>query len=180
MADESAYLQSAIEVNPSLYKVIDHSAKPFVAYSKEESPSEDEKLFFSAVSSTSVDAQLSLPLSVPTLKCQLCLRACWKLAKLDFVRKLVENQLKHLKSKGAAGDEKKEIDAVSLAVDESCVVCAIDADPGLRLDIEHDDHAQVNIMSDAALPSSRPFTHAMTAFPEWSLVQTWQSRGAVC
>jgi hypothetical protein len=29
-------------------------------------------------------------------------------------------------------------------------VCAIDADPGLWLDIEHDDHAQVSIMSDVA------------------------------
>jgi hypothetical protein len=122
MADALAYLQSAIEVNPSLHKVTDHSAKPFVAYSTKESPSEDEKVFFSAVSSNSVDGQLSLPLSVPTLKCQLCLRACWKLAKLEFVRKLVEDQPKHIKSKGAAGDEKTEIDAVSLAVDESCVV----------------------------------------------------------
>jgi hypothetical protein len=30
-------------------------------------------------------------------------------------------------------------------------VCAIDADPGLWLDIEHDDHAQVSIMSDMAV-----------------------------
>jgi hypothetical protein len=50
----------------------------------------------------------------------------------------VEDQLKQRKSKGAACDEKTEIDEVSLAVDESCVVCAIDADPGLWLDIEQD------------------------------------------
>jgi hypothetical protein len=47
------------------------------------------------------------------------------LARPEFVRKLVEDQLKHRKSKGEAGDEKTEIDAVSLAVDESSVVCAM-------------------------------------------------------
>jgi hypothetical protein len=67
VADALAYSQSAIEVNPSLSKVLDHSAKPFLTYSWEESHSEDEKVLFSAVSLTPVNGQLSPPSPVPVL-----------------------------------------------------------------------------------------------------------------
>jgi hypothetical protein len=51
-------------------------------------------------------AKLSPSLSVPALKCQLYLRthhdarACWKLAKPEFVRKLEEDNARLVNSKG--------------------------------------------------------------------------------
>ena len=101
MADALAYLQGAIEVNPSLSKVLDYSTMAPLAYSTNE-PSP-------VVSST--PAHITFPIippssPIPALKCQLCLRghhdarACFKLSLPDFIRKVVEAQPARRKSKG--------------------------------------------------------------------------------
>ena len=62
MAHALAYLQSAIEVNPSLSKVLDHSGKAFVAYSTEESSQDGSEALPPNVSSAVVSPS-SPPLS---------------------------------------------------------------------------------------------------------------------
>ena len=79
MAHALAYLQSAIEVNPSLSKVLDHASKAFVAYSAEVDEAEGTAYPGASVSSTSLNP--TAPPFVPpgpavseNLKCQLCLK----------------------------------------------------------------------------------------------------------
>jgi hypothetical protein len=52
-----------------------------------------------------------------------------------------------------------------------------DADPGLWFDIEHDDHAHVSIMSDAAVALIETFYPGDDRVS--GVVQTWQSRSVV-
>ena len=169
MADALAYLQSAIEVNPSLSKVLDHSSKAFVAYSTEEVEAEDLVPSNALVSSTSVGSTSPPPPPVPTgtLKCQLCLRkyhdarSCFKLGEAEFIKKLVEALPARGKSKGAPGGTTAEAHHVNASADRgleltwptdpSLVVCSTAVAPMLRFDLEHDDHAQVSVINESCL-----------------------------
>ena len=120
MAHALEYLRGAIEVNPSLSKVLDHSVKAFVAYSVEElgddvgNPSSSlvsATALASSSSSLSSPPPTSSPSSPPSsvLKCQLChkrfhdARGCFKLSQPEYIRKLVEAQPPREKLKGAQG-----------------------------------------------------------------------------
>ena len=108
MAHALEYLRGAIEVNPSLSKVLDHSMKTFVAYSVEELGDDVGNPSSSIVSATALPTSASLsfpphtssPSSPPSfvLKCQLCLkrfhdaRGYFKLSQPEYIRKLVEAQ----------------------------------------------------------------------------------------